>query len=70
MKDYDKKEIFIYFVVYYFFISYDLENKLIEKFSNQIELSNKFNVHKTTISRYVRSGKIFKENFYIKEINK
>ena len=30
---------------------YDVNNNLIEKYSNQVKLAIKFNVHKTTISR-------------------
>jgi group I intron endonuclease len=48
---------------------YDVKFNIIEKYSNQIELANKFNVHKTTISRYIKSGKLFKGKFYIREIN-
>jgi group I intron endonuclease len=48
---------------------YDKNSNIIEKYSNQIELANKFNVHKTTISRYIKSGKLFKGKFYIKGIN-
>lgn len=49
---------------------YDENNHLIEKYSNQVELANKFSVHKTTISRYIKSGKLFfKGKYYIKEIN-
>ena len=47
---------------------YDENLILIEKYSNQVELAKKFNVHKTTISRYIKSGKLFKGKFYIKEI--
>ena len=32
---------------------YDENFDIIEKYSNQVELANKFNVHKTTISRYI-----------------
>ena len=47
---------------------YDDNNNLIEKYSNQVELAIKFNVHKTTISRFIKSGKLFKSKFFIKEI--
>ena len=47
---------------------YDDNNNLIEKYSNQVELAIKLNVHKTTISRYIKSGKLFKGKFYITEI--
>jgi len=48
---------------------YDVNFNIIEKYSNQIKLANKFSVHKTTISRYIKSGKLFKGKFYIREIN-
>jgi len=48
---------------------YDKNCHIIEKYSNQVELANKFNVHTTTISRYIKSGKLFKSKFYIREIN-
>ena len=47
---------------------YDDNNNLIKKYSNQVELAIKLNVHKTTISRYIKSGKLFKGKFYITEI--
>jgi GIY-YIG catalytic domain len=47
---------------------YDENNNLIEKFSDKIELANKFSLHKTTIYRYIKSGKLFKGKFYIREI--
>lgn len=49
---------------------YDENYNLIEKLSNRVQLANKFNVHKTTISRYIKSGRLFKGKFYVKEINK
>jgi len=47
---------------------YDEKYNIIEKYSNKVELANKFNVHKTTVSRYIKSGKLFKGKFYIREI--
>ncbi len=49
---------------------YDENNNFIDKYSNQVELANKFGVHKTTISKYIKSNKLFKNKFYIREINK
>jgi group I intron endonuclease len=48
---------------------YDENYNIIGKYSNQIELANKFSVHKTTIFRYIKSGKLFKGKFYIRKIN-
>ena len=47
----------------------DENNKFIDKSSNQVELANKFGVHKTTISKYIKTGKLFKNKFYIRKIN-
>lgn len=47
---------------------YDENNNLIKIYSNKIELANKFSLHKTTIYRYIKSGKLFKGKFYIREI--
>jgi len=47
---------------------YNTNNNLLEKYLNQVELAKKFGVNKTTISRYIRSGKLFKNKYYIKEI--
>jgi len=33
---------------------YDENSDIIEEYSNQVELANKFSVHKTTISRYIK----------------
>lgn len=48
---------------------YDENYNLLEKYSNQVELANKFGVHKTTISKNIKSGKLFKDKFYIRKIN-
>jgi hypothetical protein len=47
---------------------YDKIYNIIEKYSNQVELANKFSVYKLTVSRYIKSGKLFKGKFYIREI--
>ena len=43
---------------------YDENNNIISKYSNQVELAKKFGVHKGTISKYIKSGKLFKNKFY------
>lgn len=48
---------------------YNKENNLIKTYINQIELATEFNVFKTTISRYIKSGKIFKNNYFIWKLN-
>ena len=48
---------------------YDLENNLVKTFRNQVELAAEFGVNKTTISRKVKSGKIFYKKYYIRKLN-
>jgi group I intron endonuclease len=47
---------------------YDLNNQLIKTFLNQVELANYLNLHKTTISRYFRTGKMLKGKYYIRDM--
>lgn len=49
---------------------YDFNNNLIEKFINQVELGKYLNLHKTTIGRYLKTGKLILNKFYIRKINK
>ena len=49
---------------------YDTNNNLIKTFTNQVELSNFLNLNKSTISRYLKSGKLILNKYYIKLINK
>jgi len=49
---------------------YNTNNNLIKTFINQVELSNFLNLHKSTISRYLKSGKLILNKYYIKLINK
>ena len=46
----------------------DLDNKVIKVFNNQVELAKILNVHKSTISRHLKSGKLFLNKYYIKKI--
>ena len=45
---------------------YDKENKLIQTFKNQVELSNFLKLSKSTISRYLKSRKLILNKYYIK----
>lgn len=49
---------------------YDTNNNLIKTFINQVELSNFLNLNKSTIGRYLKSGKLILNKYYIKFINK
>jgi group I intron endonuclease len=48
---------------------YDINNNLIKLFINQVELANYLNINKSTISRYLKSGKLLLNKYYIKNIN-
>lgn len=48
---------------------YDKKNNLIKTFINQVELANEFNVNKSTISRYIRSGKLFQDKYIIRKLD-
>ena len=47
---------------------YNIDNKLIKIFVNQVELAAKLRVYKTTISRYIKSRKLFQKKYYIRKI--
>jgi NUMOD1 domain len=47
---------------------YDLNDNLIGTFIYQVELSNYLNLNKSTIGRYLKSGKILLNKYIIKEI--
>ena len=51
---------------------YDENDNLIKIYSSQVELAKKFGVHKSTIYKYVKTGKLFKREsskYYLKKIN-
>lgn len=45
---------------------YDTNNNLIKTYTNQVELSNFLNLNKSTIGRYLKSGKLILNKYYIK----
>jgi group I intron endonuclease len=47
---------------------YDLDNNLIKTFINQIELTKYLNLHKSTISRYLKSGNILLDKYFIRKM--
>lgn len=49
---------------------YNTDNKLVKIFINQVKLATEFGVFKSTISRYVKSGKLFQGKYYIRKLNK
>ena len=48
---------------------YDIDNILIKSFINQVVAANYLSVNKSTINRYLKSGKLFLNKYYIKNIN-
>jgi group I intron endonuclease len=49
---------------------FDIDNNLIKIFINQIELAKYLNLSKMTISRYLKSGKLLLNKYFIRKINK
>ena len=49
---------------------YDLDNNLIEKFNNNADLARHLNISRTTVGRYIKTGKVFKKLYYFKINNK
>ena len=47
---------------------FDLDNQLIKTYNNQVKIAYEFGVHKTTVSRKIRSGDVFMDRFYIKKL--
>lgn len=47
---------------------FDLNDRLVGKFASNVEVANHFQSSKPTISRYVRQGKVFKDNYIIKKL--
>lgn len=46
---------------------YDINNKLINILVNKKEASKVYNIPKTTLHNYIKSGKLFKEKYYFRE---
>ena len=49
---------------------YDLDNNLIEKFNNNADLARHLKISRTTVGRYIKTGKAFKKLYYFKINNK
>lgn len=47
---------------------YDLDNNLIKTFINQVELAKYLNLHKSTISRYLKSGNLLLNKYFIRKV--
>jgi predicted transcriptional regulator len=49
---------------------FDIDNNLIKTFINQLELAKYLNLSKASISRYLKSGKLLLNKYFIRKINK
>ena len=47
---------------------YDLEDNLIYKFKNNVELAKFFNISKVTVGKYLNSGLVYNKTFRFKPI--
>lgn len=47
---------------------YDLDNNLISKFKNNVELAKHLNISKVTVGKYLKSGTIYSKLYYFKVI--
>lgn len=49
---------------------FDIDNNLMKTFINQLELAKYLNLSKSTICRYLKSGKVLLNKYFIRKINK
>jgi group I intron endonuclease len=49
---------------------YDINHKLLNTFNNNVELATFLNIHKSTVGRYIKSNKIYKNMYYFKKVKK
>jgi group I intron endonuclease len=47
---------------------YDLDNNLISKFKNNVELAKHLNISKVTVGKYLKSGTVYNKLYYFKVI--
>ena len=47
---------------------YDLDNNLISKFKNNVELAKHLNISKVTVGKYLNSGLVYNKTYYFKPI--
>ena len=47
---------------------YDLDNTLISKFNNNVELAKHLNISKVTVGKYLNSKLIYNNSYYFKPI--
>jgi len=46
---------------------YDLNDNLVKRFNNNVELAKSLNISKTTVGKYLNSGKIYNNIYRFKE---
>ena len=49
---------------------FDFNYKLIQVLNSGMKLSKLYNIPKSTVYRYIESGKLYKKKYYFKKINK
>jgi len=47
---------------------YDLDNNLISKFKNNVELAKHLNISKVTVGKYLNSSLVYNKTYYFKPI--
>lgn len=47
---------------------YYLDNNLISKFKNNVELAKHLNISKVTVGKYLNSGLVYNKTYYFKPI--
>jgi len=45
---------------------YDVDNNLLKTFNNNVELATYLKISKTTVGRYIKSGKLYNKVYYFK----
>ena len=48
---------------------YDHRNKLIEVLDNAMQISRAYDIPRTTIYRYIKTGKLYKDKYYFRNMN-
>ena len=46
----------------------DMHNVLLNTFNNNVELAAYLNIHKTTVGRYIKSGKLYNNKYLFKKV--
>jgi group I intron endonuclease len=49
---------------------FDIHNVLLNTFNNNVELAAYLNIHKSTVGRYIKSGKLYNNKLFFKKEKK